>query len=172
MTRVGITGHQRLEEPNAWSWVADALRSELAKIRPPLIAVTSLAIGADQLFARLALEVGGTIQAVLPYAGIERSFSSRDVVLYQELVKHAKLEVLRTPGTDEDAYLAAGQRVVNLSDVVFAVWNGRPAKGKGGTADVVAYALKQGVPVTHIDPTSRTVHRLTKSKVIDRIDIH
>ncbi len=159
MTRIGITGHQRLEDPEAWPWVARVLRDELAKIAPPLVAVTSLAVGADQLLARMVLERGGTIYAVLPFADIERSFSPEDVSVYRELARQATVEVLATPGTDEDAYLAAGKRVVELSDLVLAVWNGKPAKGKGGTADVVAYAISRGVSLIHINPISRTVRR-------------
>jgi hypothetical protein len=155
--RVGITGHQRLEDLTAWPWVASVMRDELATVPPPLVGVTSLAVGADQLLARLVLERGGAIYAVLPIADIERSFSLEDVPAYRELAKQATIEVLHTAGTDEDAYLAAGQRVVDLSDIMFAVWNGKPAKGKGGTADVVAYAIRRGVPLIHIDPVSRTV---------------
>jgi len=157
--RVGITGHQQLEDPKAWAWVARVMHDELARVAPPLIGVTSLAVGADQLLARLVLEAGGTIHAVLPFADIERSFSPKDVPVYRELVRQATVEVLDTHGTDEDAYLAAGQRVVELSDIVLAVWNGKPAKGKGGTADVVAYAIRRGVPMIHIDPISRTVRQ-------------
>jgi hypothetical protein len=160
--RVGITGHQQLDDPEAWPWVAGVLRAEIASIAPPLVGVTSLAVGADQLFARLVLERDGTIHAVLPFADIERSFSPDHVPAYRELVKQATVEVLDTPGTDEDAYLAAGQRVVDLSDIVLAVWNGNPAKGKGGTADVVAYAIRRGVPLTQIDPVSRTVRQHQK----------
>jgi hypothetical protein len=159
MTRVGITGHQRLEDPGAWSWVAGAMRDALDAVAPPLVGVTSLAIGADQLFARLVLERGGTIHAVLPFADIERSFSTTDVPAYRELARQATVEALDTPGTDEDAYLAAGKRVVELADLVVAVWDGGPAKGKGGTADVVAYAIGRGVPLVRIDPVSRTVER-------------
>ena len=158
--RVGITGHQRLDDPEAWPWVARVMRDEVAKVAPPLVGVTSLAVGADQLLARLVLERGGTIHTVLPFADIERSFSPEHVPAYRELAKQATVEVLDTPGTDEDAYLAAGQRVVELSDIVLAVWNGKPAKGKGGTADVVAYAIRRGVPLIHIDPMSRTVRQL------------
>lgn len=158
--RVGITGHQRLEDPKAWAWVAGVMRDELARIAPPLIGVTSLAIGADQLLARLVLEASGTIHAVLPFADIERSFSPEDVPSYRELVRQATIEVLDTHGSDEDAYLAAGQQVVELSDIVLAVWNGEPAKGKGGTADVVAYAIRRCVPLIHIDPITRTVRRV------------
>jgi hypothetical protein len=157
MTRIGITGHQRLEDPERWPWVARVMLEELARIAPPVVGVTSLAVGADQLFARLVLERGGTIHAVLPFADIERSFLPDDVCAYRELAKQATIEVLDTPGTDEDAYLAAGHRVVELSDTVLAVWDGKPAKGKGGTADVVSYAMRRGVPVIHIDPVSRTV---------------
>jgi hypothetical protein len=160
--RVGITGHQHLDDPEAWPWVAGVLRAELARVATPLVGVTSLAVGADQLFARLVLERDGTIHAVLPFADIERSFSPDQVPAYLELAKQATVEVLETPGTDEDAYLAAGQRVVDLSDIVLAVWNGNPAKGKGGTADVVAYAIRRGVPLIHIDPVSRTIRQLQK----------
>ena len=157
--RVGITGHQQLEDPKAWAWVTRVMRDELARVPPPLIGVTSLALGADQLLARLVLEAGGTIHAVLPFADIERSFSPEDVPAYRELLRQATVEVLDTHGTDEDAYFAAGQKVVELSDIVLAVWNGKPAKGKGGTADVVAYAIRRGVPLIHIDPISCTVRQ-------------
>jgi hypothetical protein len=126
---------------------------------PPLIGVTSLAVGADQLLAELVLERGGAIHAVLPFADIERSFASTDLPAYRRLIRHATVEVLNTPGTDEDAYLAAGQRVVDLSEMMLAVWNAQPAKGKGGTADVVAYAMRRGVPVVHVNPVARTVRR-------------
>ena len=125
----------------------------------PLLGVTSLAVGADQLFARLVLERGGMIHAVLPFADIERSFAPDHVSAYRELVTQASVEVLDTPGTDDDAYLAAGRRVVELSEVVLAVWNGKPAAGKGGTAEVVAYAISRGAPLIHIDPISHAVQR-------------
>jgi hypothetical protein len=154
---VGITGHQRLEPPEAWQWVTAAVRAELAQMPPPLVGVTSLAIGADQVFAVLVLELGGAIHAVIPFADIERSFSPEDLPVYRDLIKHAEVEILRTPGSDEDAYLAAGRRVVDQTDTIIAVWNGEPAKGKGGTADIVAYARERGVPLIHVNPDTRTI---------------
>jgi hypothetical protein len=162
MTWIGITGHQSLSCEGAWYWVEQSLRDELAKLEPPFTAVTSLAIGADQLLARLVLEKGGAIYAVLPFADIERSFISKDIPRYRELLAKAEVEVLEGTGTDQDKYLAAGHRVVDLSTVVIAIWDGLPAKGKGGTADVVAYALRQRVAVIHINPVSRTVHKPSK----------
>ena len=164
MTRIGITGHQRLEDPASWSWVEEAVGRELDAVTGPLVVVTSLAIGADQLVARLGAARGGAVHAVLPFADIERTFAPGDLPAYRQLVGQASLEILQTPGTDEDAYLAAGRRVAELSDVMIAVWDAKPAKGKGGTADVVAYAMASGVPVVHINPLDRTVTRLEPLK--------
>lgn len=159
MTRVGITGHQTLKDRDEWSWVSVTLREALDRVTPPLVGITSLAIGADQLFAELVLERGGTVHAVLPFRDIERSFAARDLPRYRALARRVTSEVLEVSGTDEDAYLAAGMRVVDLADIVVAVWNGLPPKGKGGTADVVAYARHRGVPLIQINPASRTVQR-------------
>jgi hypothetical protein len=157
--KIGITGHQRLDDPSAWPWVAEAIGRELDAASPPLIAVTSLAIGADQLLARLVLERGGGVHAILPFPDIDRSFSPEDLAIYRELISKAKVEVLQPGGSDEDAYLAAGRRVVDLSALMLAVWNGQPAKGKGGTADVVKYARSRGVPLVLIDPLARAMRR-------------
>ena len=104
------------------------------------------------------MELGGSVHAIIPYAGIERSFSSEDEVQqYRSLVAGATVEVLDTPGSDQDAYLAAGFRVVDLSSVLIAVWDGQPAKGKGGTADVVNYASEKEIPIVHINPMNGSV---------------
>lgn len=158
--RIGITGHQRLNDETAWQWVGDAIRSELSILSPPLVGITSLAIGADQLLARLILELGGQIHAILPYQDINRSFLCEDLPAFRLLVDQAKIEVLDTPGTDQDAYLAAGLRVADLSDLLIAVWDGQPAEGKGGTADVVAYAERKGIPIVYINPVTRSVKRM------------
>ena len=46
-------------------------------------------------------------------------------------------------------FLRAGRRVVDLSDRLFAVWDGEKARGVGGTAEIVDYARASGKPVTH-----------------------
>lgn len=159
MAHIGITGHQRLEDPAAWSWVEEVVGRELDGAAVPVVVVSSLAVGADQLAARLGIARGAAVHAVLPFAGIERTFAAEDLQAYLRLVSQASVEVLQPSGTDEDAYLAAGRRVVELSDAMIAVWDAKPAKGKGGTADIVAYAIASSVPVVHINPVERTVSR-------------
>ena len=56
----------------------------------------------------------------------------------------------RVSAETEDAYRAAGEAVVERSDVLLAVWDGQPAKGIGGTGEVVAAAGRLGVPVSWV----------------------
>lgn len=156
--KVGITGHQRLDDPNAWGWVKSTLNHELDALEPPIIAVSSLAIGADQLFASIALHRGGQIHAVIPFQGYERTFGPQDLDAYHRILsKAAVVEILQTDRTDEDNYLAAGKRIVELADLIIAVWDGKPAKGKGGTADIVSYAIQKGIMLIHINPVDHSV---------------
>jgi hypothetical protein len=58
--------------------------------------------------------------------------------------------VLPATATREEAYEATGLYVVEHSDVLIAVWDGRPARGRGGTASIVATAREQGLPMAWI----------------------
>jgi hypothetical protein len=44
----------------------------------------------------------------------------------------------------EKAFFEAGKRIVDWADLLVAVWDGGPARGFGGTADVVRYAEERG----------------------------
>ena len=156
--KVGITGHRRLHDPSLWGWVQAAFNNELDALEAPVVAVSSLAIGADQLFASMVAHRGGQIHAVIPFQGYERTFSPQDVDAYRLiLAKATSVEIMQTDGTDEDKYLAAGKRVVGLADLVIAMWDGKVAKGKGGTADIVAYAIQRGTRLIHVNPLDQSI---------------
>jgi hypothetical protein len=142
MTRVGITGHQNLGGDSRQQHVKQALQHVVSKFPIPLVAVTSLAAGADQVFTRVMLNYGAEIDAVIPFEGYERVFatkSSRDE--YVSLLALAStVTVLPRVGSDEECFFEAGKTVVSRSDVLVAIWNGKPARGLGGTADIVKFA--------------------------------
>jgi len=48
--------------------------------------------------------------------------------------------------------MAASELMIDGADELYAVWDGKPARAYGGTADVVAYARKHGKPVRVIWP--------------------
>ena len=153
--KIGITGHQELADP---LWVKQEILSALQAQSAPLLGVTSLAIGADQLFAQAVLDVAGELQVVVPFDGYAEVFKSDGRQEYERLLARASItEVLPPAASQEESYFAAGKRVVDVADLIIAVWNGKPAAGLGGTADVVEYARLHGKRYIHINPITRVV---------------
>ena len=146
--RFGVTGH-RILPPS----IVECAARHWSRVLPgaaDLHGVSNLADGADQLFAAHVLAAGGTLEAVLPCEGYAGSLIADESRVRFEDLRRAAATVLTLPFPEpsEEAFLAAGQALVDRSDHLFAVWDGRPARGMGGTADVVSYARACGVPVT------------------------
>ncbi|MEO9249126.1 hypothetical protein ABDK96_15690 [Citricoccus nitrophenolicus] len=158
MTRIGCTGHQRLS-PSTRRIVAAAIADVLVtEADDDLIGLTSLAEGADQLFAHVVLAAGGQLHGIVPSQGYEQSFAltpARDT--YKALLSLASGNtILPFPAPAEDAYLAAGHAVADGCEILIAVWDGQDAAGKGGTGDIVAYARERGREVRIIWPDGAT----------------
>ncbi|PTS75489.1 hypothetical protein DBR17_15805 [Sphingomonas sp. HMWF008] len=62
-------------------------------------------------------------------------------------------ETLLTRDWQARRYATIGQMLVRQADLLIALWDGNPARGRGGTADVVSEARRSGVPVIWIDLT-------------------
>jgi hypothetical protein len=162
VTRIGITGHQHLGDAAATAWVRTAIHQVLGEHPGELIGVSSLAAGADQVFAALVLDRQGRLEVVLPFPGYrERSFAEDDDRRgYDRLVARAQVDVLPRDGrSDEEGYLHAGREVVARCEFLVAVWNGAPAGGLGGTADIIAHARERGHAMVILDPVCRTITR-------------
>jgi hypothetical protein len=156
LLRLGVTGHQELPSA-ALSSVAASIRSAVAQAERGLIGVTSLAAGSDQLFAQEVLAAGGRLHAVIPCERYEKTFAPPDRETYRELLEQAAFrETLPFAEPSELAYYSAGRRVVDLCEQLLAVWDGQPARGFGGTADVVAYACERARDVKVLWPPGIT----------------
>jgi hypothetical protein len=128
----------------------------------PLIGVSSLAVGADQLFAEIILQHGGTLEAVIPFEGYDTRFADgADKDSYRRLLRSSSMvEVLPGADSDEEAYLRAGRRVVAVCDLLIAVWDGKAAAGLGGTGDVVEYARQIHRSRVHLNPSIKVVEAI------------
>jgi hypothetical protein len=146
--RFGVTGHQILP-PRIIDRAVEHWRRVLP-VGAQLHGVSSLAEGADQLFAAHVLASGGILEAILPCEDYASSLVTDDGrVRFEELRRAAGTVItLPYPKPSEQAFLAAGQALVERCDHLFAVWDGGPARGPGGTAVVVTYARARGRPVT------------------------
>lgn len=154
MTRLGITGHQSIPAA-ALDFVIDGLEREIASVSPTetVVGVTSLAADADQLFATTVLNAGGSLHVVVPASRYETTFDVDGLREFRQLLEGAsEVENLPYGAPSEEAFFAAGKRVVDLCDVLLAVWDGEPSRGLGGTADIVRYARQSSHDVRVIWP--------------------
>jgi hypothetical protein len=157
MTSVGISGHQ--DRPGIdWDWVRKSIATELDAQRAQQ-ALSSLAAGSDQVFADVAVGRGCQLEAVLPMPDYRARLSGDAQAEYDRLLGMSKVTTLPGAENDEQAYFNAGAYIVDYSDVLVAIWDERPAKGFGGTADVVKYALEKGRRIVVLNPIKRERHQ-------------
>ena len=168
---VGVTGHRpkRLEgiDPAA---MRASVRSVLATIATAmghergLRLVSSLAEGADSIAADEALALGWTLDVVLPFSHEDNRHDYPDpgarTALDARLARANAVFALNGARVDADeaaqAYERAGRIMLAQSDILIAIWDGAPPRGRGGTAQIVAEAVAEGIPVIHIAITPDT----------------
>ncbi len=174
---VGVTGHRlhRLEgvDLSALRATVDATLAELSKAMtaeqekhkslfdhatPQLRMISAVADGADTIVAQAALAAGWRVDACLPFArevyanDFEASRTHNEfVALLGRMTAVFELNGEHVEPTKRDgAYEAVGRLLLEQCDVLLAVWDGDPGRGRGGTARVVAEAVARHIPVIHI----------------------
>jgi hypothetical protein len=151
--RVGITGHTNLTVAAAQLVYRELLRGLRRFAGRPIVGVTCLAYGADQLFARAVLAAGGRYEVILPAADYRaRVVRPEQRAQFDDLIERAS-EVSYTglASSGPLAYAAANLAMLDRCDHLFAVWDGTDGDS-GGTADVLSQARGRGLPVTVVWP--------------------
>lgn len=169
--RVGVVGHRRdrLEDallPELSRQLHDLLTTirktvsgvhplQASQLPPVLRMITSLAEGADTLAAEAAISLGFDLQVPLPFSESEYESTfdhPASAAGFRALLKKAS-SVYRINSditSPEMGFRFAGETVVNQSDLLLAVWDGKNPHGIGGTGETVTRALDLGLPVLHI----------------------
>jgi hypothetical protein len=162
---VGVTSHRNLV-PGELDALRAAVRAFLQQLQHdypdlPLVVLSALAEGGDQLVAREALAVGAKLVAPLPLATADYAEDFTDPVAQAQFTQLcAQAEVLELPllagvshaaielhGEARDRqYAQAGVFVASHCHLLLALWDGRESPLLGGTAQVVRYALEGVMP--------------------------
>lgn len=152
MIRIGITGHRDLDRDVSGA-VADLVKAYLEPYGCEMVGLSCLADGADAVFAEAVVNAGAPLEAIVPAAGYRQALPPEHHPVYDHLMEQAVL-VHELPHSESEpgAHMAAGRLLVERCDRLVAVWDGQPARGHGGTADVVAYAQELDRPVTVLWP--------------------
>lgn len=159
---IGVTGHRlnrisprQLERltPQVLPLLAQMAAASRGAGLPTLHC--GLAEGADRHVAQLALDAGYGLHAVLPFARDTYAHDFSDQASraqFTELLGRAEriTELPGRPGVSGQAYQRAGHALLDESDLLLAVWDGQPAQGAGGTAEVVSEACRRCIPVIHL----------------------
>lgn len=133
---------------------------------PVLRAISPLAEGSDRLFAEQALDLGYGLICPLPFLQeeFERDFAAGKALVpdslghFRTLLDRANrqtsLSLFELDGNRDDvgaAYGAAGNVVLNQSDVLVVVWDGQRLAKSGGTEETFEEARRRGVPIVWVD---------------------
>lgn len=123
---------------------------------PGLRLISSLAEGADQWVASEANDLGYELQVVLPFkrTEYEKDFPDSSVLTEHRRLLGCATAVFELDGSRErsgDSYLAAGRVLLNQTDLLIALWDGKDAQGTGGTGQVVREALQRGIPTLWVN---------------------
>ena len=161
---VGVTSHRNLAageiEP-----IRQQIRKFFAYLKHdfpglPLVVLSALAEGGDQLVAREALVAGARLIAPLPLeptsyiedfdAESRTAFAElceRAEVVHLPLVRGNTLASIAMHGEARDRqYAQAGVYVASHCHILLTLWDGRESELLGGTAQVVRYALHGVMP--------------------------
>ena len=193
--RIGVTGHRsellgdsltaieaRIDQVIAdVVTIARRLAVEQAEYFAPglpvFTLVSPLADGVDQVAARLALQRGLALWAVLPFPpdDYQTDFvGTKQREDFQSLFGRAE-RVLELPGERSEslhAYLMAGRATIAHCDLMIAVWDGKPPRGRGGTGEIVEIALHEGRPIIHIPVDPEMPVRLLWSAFDPHVSSH
>ena len=152
MRRIAVSGHQSLPARTV-ELIDGQIRALLSGDAPDMVGVSCLADGADQVFALAVRDLGGRIEVVVPAERYREGLPEDAQGQYDRLLAQA-VSVRRMPFGDStsESHMAASKLMVDEADELYAVWDGKPARGYGGTADVVAYARDRRTPVRVIWP--------------------
>ncbi|GAA4468819.1 hypothetical protein GCM10023093_27150 [Nemorincola caseinilytica] len=188
---IGISGKRYIaagERKNTYNAILKELQAIVPNKQEEVIGLTSLASGADTLFATVILEnyPNAKLHIALPFALEEYSKDFRDEpdpeapdekrterqVLEEYIRGHGVNTVVAhaIPQTDEErneAYYAAGLYIADKCDEMIFVWDKVKPNGRGGTAEILGYYAEtrpgKTIHMVHVSPR-------TKDELNDRIE--
>jgi hypothetical protein len=155
--KIGVTGHRDLDISDPLIAAVDRTVREIrdsfhgAKIT----IISPLAEGADRLVAWRAMANNDADLVVpLPFDVEEYMLDFPKISSKAEFVTllEQATQVIELPAQEnrEASYLAVGRYVLKKCNVLIAIWDGLPARGPAGTAQIITQAREQLKPIAWI----------------------
>ena len=120
--------------PSTVPLVEEAMREALTPYLPDRVTgVSCIAVGADSIFARVILDLGGNLEVILPASDYrEKKVKPENVDHFDQLVGRASsVRTMPFVTSNRDAYEAANNALLSLCGLLFAVCGmGWPGAGR------------------------------------------
>ncbi|MGH8127657.1 MAG: hypothetical protein ACRETC_04720 [Gammaproteobacteria bacterium] len=161
---IGVTSHRNLSAREVEP-IRQCVRDLFAQLKRdfpalPLMMLSSLAEGGDQLVAEEALAADARLLVPLPFSRelYAEDFSDAGRGAFFALCEQAEvLQVPLLPGNTQSdiaahgeardrQYAEAGVFIASHCHILLALWDGRPSDLTGGTAQTVRYQLEGVLP--------------------------
>jgi len=139
--RLGVTGHQFLEDLPSLT-IACEVALQLVEERYPnrkILLYSALSAGADHLAAKVALKKHLPLVAIVPQdqdtylQGMSPDYRGE----FQTMLQRATRQLSLTGGKGQSPYQHIESFLEENMDCLIAFWNGKEARGPGGTGEVV-----------------------------------
>lgn len=164
---VAVTAHRKFAT-SAVGWVQfkiDRAAVWLQQECGTTVAVSGMALGGDQMWARAALHAGLSLHAYVPFPQQPDVWTSSQRAEWRRLVDAADEVIVcgdlaHVPAERRRAEVVRllhhrNDRMLDASDAVLAVLDSTSTSG--GTFSAVQKARRRGMPIVHIDPAARAV---------------
>lgn len=155
---IGWTGHRNLENADDVEEALNIVIGTLLKAQRAkgdenamVSGYGSLAIGADLLVTKILQERGVLYDLVLPTTTDK---SDEIDMMIQSARSETRVESMIERNLE---YRQLANEIADKCDMLIAVWDGYPARGPGGTAEVVDFTRSRGKPVVVISPANGSV---------------
>ena len=153
---VGFAGHRAVpDRAAAKAAIARELGTILGTVSGELVGISSAAAGADLLFLDACREAGLRTVVLLPFPKERFAQDFDDPAEWEHACRCMDeawwCEV--SPGGEESpaAYHVVARESLEVADRMLFLWNGKPARGLGGTAETVREAKDREIPSRIID---------------------
>lgn len=140
--------------------------SGAAYYNPDICLRSGLAAGADLAAIEAANALQWKLHLLLPEKReyFRSRLSASDCKKFDSAIRKAdslaEITIFGDEALTAEPHAALGQMLLENSNLLIAVWDGGPGRGKGGTADIVSLAIERKIPVVWLNSNELTTIQL------------
>ena len=160
---IAVTGHRDIKQTKFLQSAVNSVVEKIQLLFPTyeFTVYSCLAEGADQLLGRCLQErLPADLYVVLPLPELEylKDFRTVESIKEYSFLKSLAKNIVTLPliYARPLAYRMANQFMLERSDIIVTIWDGKPAKGGGGTGEMISMARHSNWPLIWIQSGDST----------------